>query len=343
MAKKNVTYDDIAKYTGFSKTTISRYFSNPDSLTEKNQQIIAAALEKLDYKENKLAKILARGKSDFIGILIPNLYLHYYAEVLNQLLKSYEKYGYKFLVFVGNDNAEEERSYIKELLAYEIEGLIVLSTSLSSAELASLDIPVVTIEREDHFVCSVNTDNYTGGKDAAMALYDSSCDILLHINSPVNPDMPACNRIKGFQDFCEENDIPYEVLIQDFGNSFNEQMPFLSSLLDQIIERYPGKKKGIFLSNDTLANIMLNLIVRRYGKFPDDFALIGFDNSPVSAEAIYPFSTVGQQINVLTDEALKILTSRIDEKKKKPANFYPPLVHKVVKPILVTRETTTKK
>ena len=49
--KQNVTFADIAKYTNFSKTTISRYFNNPDSLTEKNQKIIADALEKLNYQE----------------------------------------------------------------------------------------------------------------------------------------------------------------------------------------------------------------------------------------------------------------------------------------------------
>ena len=40
MSKKNVTFSDIAEYTHFSKTTISRYFNNPDSLTLENQQII---------------------------------------------------------------------------------------------------------------------------------------------------------------------------------------------------------------------------------------------------------------------------------------------------------------
>ena len=50
MGKKNITFSDIAKYTGVSKTTISRYFNNPDSLTLENQQIIATALEKLNYK-----------------------------------------------------------------------------------------------------------------------------------------------------------------------------------------------------------------------------------------------------------------------------------------------------
>ena len=33
MGKKQVTFADIAEYTHFSKTTISRYFNHPDSLT----------------------------------------------------------------------------------------------------------------------------------------------------------------------------------------------------------------------------------------------------------------------------------------------------------------------
>ena len=101
MDKKKVTFEDIAKYTNFSKTTISRYFNNPDSLTVENQDIIAQALIDLDYQENKLAKVLANGKSEFVGIIVPNLYLHYYAEILNQILATYEAFGYKFLVFVS--------------------------------------------------------------------------------------------------------------------------------------------------------------------------------------------------------------------------------------------------
>ena len=38
MAKKQVTFADIAEYTGFSKTTISRYFNHPNSLTLENQE-----------------------------------------------------------------------------------------------------------------------------------------------------------------------------------------------------------------------------------------------------------------------------------------------------------------
>ena len=145
--KKNVTFSDIAEYTHFSKTTISRYFNNPDSLTLENQQIIADALEKLNYKENKVARILANGKAEFIGVIVPDLYHHYYSEMLNQILASYEKFGYKFLVFIGNEHEETERRYIQELMAYKIEGPIIMSHTIPSRELASLQIPVVTIER----------------------------------------------------------------------------------------------------------------------------------------------------------------------------------------------------
>ena len=54
--KKQVTFADIAEYTHFSKTTISRYFNHPDSLTLKNQEKISRALDELGYKKNKLDK-----------------------------------------------------------------------------------------------------------------------------------------------------------------------------------------------------------------------------------------------------------------------------------------------
>ena len=51
MKQKKVTFADIAAYTGFSKTTISRYFNNPDSLTLENQEKITHALDVLGYQE----------------------------------------------------------------------------------------------------------------------------------------------------------------------------------------------------------------------------------------------------------------------------------------------------
>lgn len=340
MKKKNVTFSDIAEYTHFSKTTISRYFNNPDSLTLENQQIIAEALEALDYKENKVAKILASGKTEFIGVIVPNLFLHYYSEMLNQILLSYQKYGYKFLVFVGSDDPETERRYIHELMAYKIEGLIILSHTISSEELASYHIPIVTIEREDQYVSSINTDNYMGAVQGTSLLVKNNCDILLHVNGNIPESIPAYGRIKGFRDICEEHHVPYKIHYAELGITYEESYHKLLDFYDYMEETWPGQKKGVFMPNDTHANILLNIIMRKKGGLLDEYRIVGFDDSPIAREAIVPISTVGQQIDLIASEALKLLVTQMEGLKKRKPVLQTEPVHKMIPPVLIRRETT---
>ncbi len=340
MADKKVTFDDIAKHTNFSKTTISRYFNNPDSLTLQNQEIIAQALIDLNYRENKLARVLANGKSEFVGIIVPNLYLHYYAEMLNQILNTYESFGYKFLIFSSKNNEDTERKYIQELLAYKIEGMIILSHTISSRELASYHIPIVAIEREDQYVNSVNTDNYMGAVQATSLLQKNNCDVLLHINSNVPKDVPAYGRILGFQDTCREYGLRHELILRDPGHSHQEIHTCMLDIYQYMKKKYPHQKKGIFLANDTLANSMLNIIFREHGALPNEYRIIGFDDSPIASQAIIPTSTIGQQIDKIAYEAMELLVEQMNERKKRRPKPQTGLIHKNVTPVLIRRETT---
>ena len=74
---------------------------------------------------------------------------------------------------------------------------------------------------------------------------------------------------------------------------------------DQMETDYPDKIKGVFCSNDTTANCLLNCIIRKYGTLPAQYRLVGFDNSPIA---------------------------------KDPGAGTP--VHKVITPVLYRRETT---
>ena len=340
MENKKVTFNDIAKYTNFSKTTISRYFNDPDSLTLKNQEIIAQALKDLNYQENKLAKVLANGKSEFVGILLPNLFLNYYSEMLNQLLATYETFGYKFLDFVGTGAEETERKYLQELLAYKIEGLIVLSHTISSKELASYNVPIVAIEREDEYINSINTDNYLGAEQAANLLIKNDCDILIHVNSEVPENIPSYDRIRGFRDTCEKQNANYEMILTDLGNTYNDTKERIKEVFYSIKDKYPGIRKGIFMANDTHANILINLIMREYGGFPDEYRIVGFDDSPIASEAIIPISTVGQQIDKIAYEAMALLVSLMDERKKRKPKPQTELIHEKIAPVLMQRDTT---
>lgn len=339
--KKKVTYDDIAKYTNFSKTTISRYFNDPASLTEENQLIIAKALDELGYQENKIARVLANGRTEFIGVIVPNLFYHYYAETLNRILQTYERFGYKFLVFVGTGDKEQERRYIHELLAYNIEGMIVLSHAIPSRELAATGVPIVAIEREDRFVNSVNTDNYMGGVQATSLLVKNDCEVLLHVNTFLTKSVPAYGRIRGFLDVCEEQDIPYELLLRKFRDSFEQNNKVMHEVYEYIQTEYPGKRKGLFMSNDTHANLMLNIIMRDYHHFPDEFRIVGFDNSPIAEAAVVPISTVGQQVGKQVSEAMELLLGQIRARDAQPSKARSRLTHKKITPVLIRRETTT--
>lgn len=338
MPKKNVTFNDIAKYTGFSKTTISRYFNRPESLTEGHRRTIQEALAALDYRANKMGRILAMGNTECVGIIMPDSYNSYYQEMLSMILSTYDTYGYKFMVFTSDGNAENEMRYIQELLAYKVEGLIIFSHTLPSSYLAELPVPVIAVEREDKHISSINCDNYMGAVQAASLLTKHGCDILIHVNTPTSKAVPGYQRITGFRDFCEEHHLRYEILIKDMGSKQEAARAQLSALLQTLETVYPNEKKGIFFSNDTSANDFLKILIRKYNTLPDHYRIVGFDGSFLASEAIYSISSIGQQIDKTAHEVLKTLIRQI--KAFQDTGTKPEPVHKVITPILLRRETT---
>ena len=95
---------------------------------------------------------------------------------------------------------------------------------------------------------------------AAGLLASHDCDVLIHINSPTDPHIPAYGRITGFQDFCRERDLEHELFFRDVDRSHEGDQAILREIVDDLEERYRGKRKGIFLSNDILASTLLNLL-----------------------------------------------------------------------------------
>lgn len=111
-------------------------------------------------------------------------------------------------------------------------------------------------------------------------------------------------------------------------------------IFEYIKKKYPNQKKGLFMANDTYANIMLNIIFREYGTLPEEYRIIGFDDSPIAREAIIPISTVGQQIDKMAYEAMELLVTQMNERKKRRPEPQTELIHKNVTPILIRRDTT---
>ena len=114
----------------------------------------------------------------------------------------------------------------------------------------------------------------------------------------------------------------------------------MQNIFNEIDKKYINQKKGIFLSNDTYANIFLNLIIQKYGNLPEHYRIVGFDNSPIASEAVVPITTIAQQIDKIANTAMELLVLQMNEmKKRKPTPLKEP-IHKQITPILVKRNTT---
>ena len=124
------------------------------------------------------------------------------------------------------------------------------------------------------------------------------------------------------------------------GHNYESAHKVLVSIVEELEQNYHGMKKGIFISNDTHANVLLNILIRKYSTLPHDYLIIGFDNSPVSRESIIPISTIGQQIDLIAQEAVRILVEQMNERKKRKPVLPDKPIHKVIPPILIRRETT---
>ena len=110
--------------------------------------------------------------------------------------------------------------------------------------------------------------------------------------------------------------IKHELILSGLGNSYKETQQRISDIFSIIKEKYPNMKKGIFMANDTHANILLNLLIREYGCLPDEYRIVGFDDSPIASEAIVPITTIEQQIDKIAYEAMNLLVSQMNERKK---------------------------
>lgn len=180
-----------------------------------------------------------------------------------------------------------------------------------------------------------------GAVQATSLLAKNNCDILIHINSHVPDEIPSYNRIKGFIDICEEHHIKHKLFLEDLGDTYDETRAHIKKIFNIIQKSYPGMRKGIFMANDTHANILINILMCEYGKFTDEYKVVGFDNSPIASEAIIPITTVGQQIDKIAYEAMNLLASQMNELKKRDPHPKKDIIHKKITPVLIKRDTCT--
>ena len=103
-----------------------------------------------------------------------------------------------------------------------------------------------------------------------------------------------------------------------------------------------GEKAGIFAGNDTYANTILNILLRRGKKIPSEYQIVGFDDSPIALDAVFPISTIGQQAQQMAESAVSLLSEEMRKMRQRRPNPSSEPVHKIIQPVLIERETTER-
>lgn len=77
---RDVTRNDVARLAGVSSAVVSYVVNNgPRPVAEATRARVQAAIDKLGYRPNAAARSLITGRSDLLGLIVPDLRNPYFA------------------------------------------------------------------------------------------------------------------------------------------------------------------------------------------------------------------------------------------------------------------------
>ncbi|HBS7475356.1 LacI family DNA-binding transcriptional regulator [Klebsiella pneumoniae] len=251
---------------------VSRALSNNGSISPDARARVLRAAEELGYQVNFLAQGLNRQRSHLIGVIVSRISDPFRSTLLDALLNEIQRQGFQALV---NECVQQH-------------------------------IPVVGINRQPtipgvDYVCS---DNAAGAELAADQLLRSGCQRFGWLNH--HPSTWA-GRMRGeaFGRALQTRGVDLErhlaiLACQQEGYAGGLQA---AALADEALE-------GIFCANAQLACGFLDGMRQRGREAPADFQLIGFDNTPTTAQYSYQLTTLHQDVAAIARQALARLLER---------------------------------
>lgn len=164
---KKLTIVDIAKMAGVGTTTVSRYF-NGGNLKKETHEKIKEIVDKYNYTPNTFAKALKSTDSKIIGVIVPCLHSYVSGNTLKYLDKELKDNNYETLIMNANFDENKQLEYIKKLARMNVDGIILLPTTMSKAyesTIKSIDVPVVMLGQEGEYTYSVEYNDFNAARD----------------------------------------------------------------------------------------------------------------------------------------------------------------------------------
>ena len=149
---KRVTIKDIAELAGVSKATASLVLNGRSKelrVAEETRERVLAIAKEHHYQPSIHARSLRDNRSHTIGLVVPEITNYGFAVFSHELETLCREAGVQLLISCSDENPGQETVVVNNMVARQVDGLIVASSMLNDADYQKLSeqLPVVLFDR----------------------------------------------------------------------------------------------------------------------------------------------------------------------------------------------------
>ncbi len=315
-----LTLEDIGRLAGVSRSTVSRVINDQTSVSPEVRERVQEVIRRTGYTPNVAARSLVSGRSGVLGLVIPSrvksLFRDPYFAMLIQGISTATNVSANTLsLFLFQTEEEESALYPRVVTSGFVDGLIFTATRMGDpllSRMADSNVPIVMIGRPDiEGISYVDVDNRGGGLRAATHLCGLGYERIGILGAPTNTTA-GVDRLNGFMEGLAVCGAPLHPRLRVDGD-FSEAGGY-----DAMVELLPHKPDAVFVASDTMAMGALRALRERGVSVPNDVAIVGFDDWPVSSNSVPALTTIRQPVMETGSHAVKVLVDLITGKAKAP-------------------------
>jgi len=312
-----LTLEDIAKISGFSRSTVSRVVNRDRRVSSATREHVLEIIEDYNFYPNLAARGLASGHTNVLGVIIPagvpSLFTDPYFPILLQgVSNACNKQDYS--VMLSLSDAEFEKRLVGRVIQnHLVDGVIVASTLLGDpiqTTLTNSDLPFVIIGRQPNLIANViDVDNKQGVRRATEYLIEQGYTRIATITGPLN-QMAGLDRLDGYKSALLGAGMTVDANLITEGN-FTEVGGYLG--MQTLLPFHPD---AVFAASDVTAMGAMRYLNEVGLRVPADLGLVGFDDIPASSTLTPPLTTVRQPIQGMGEAAANLLIEAIESGSK---------------------------
>lgn len=313
------TIKDVAKEANVSVMTVSRVINNKGYISENTRNKVQEAIKKLNYSPNLGARNLVLKKTNFLGLVVPDISNPFFGDLVKAAENIAKNRGYSLLLGDSDGDVESEIEYIEAFKGRMCEAIILVAPRTEDKILKELNkkIPLVLVDRniDDETITQVVLDNSEGARAAVKHLIDLGHKRIAFIMGPNN--VPNSHKRKiGYLDVLKENGIEYDPDLEYQGEFKIETGKEAFKKFIQL----DNPPTAIFNSNDLIAFGFV-IAAREAGySIPNDFSVVGFDDIFLSSLMDPPLTTVKYPFVEMGIRAINMLLDSFDNTHKEKFN-----------------------